>query len=87
MSIIQDLALGQQNNIRHGLVSGQLFFFFAAFHCSLLGFNAFIASFLCREGKQVIKSKAGAINCCKENKITAPPNEWHNIPFILFTLA
>ena len=28
-----------------------------------------------------IKSKAGAIKCCKEVKITAPPNEWHNIPF------
>ena len=31
--------------------------------------------------KQGSKSKAGAIKCCKENKITAPPNEWHNIPF------
>ena len=22
----------------------------------------------------------GAIRCCKGNKITAPPNVWHNIP-------
>ena len=38
------------------------------------GFNAFIAfiaSLLHREGKQVIKSKAGAIKCCKEITITA----------------
>ena len=43
-----------------------------------------------REGKQAIKSKtdkqsikfkAGEIKCCKEIKITAPPNEWCNIPF------
>ena len=39
---------------------GSNFVFFAALHCSLLGFNAFIASLLCRDGKQVIKSKAGA---------------------------
>ena len=31
--------------------------------------------------KQGIKSKAGAIKCCKEIKITALPNEWLNIPF------
>ena len=30
---------------------------------------------------QGIKSKAGAIKCCKEIKVTAPPNEWCNIPF------
>ena len=28
------------------------------------------------------KSKAGAIKCWKENKITAPPNAWHNIPLL-----
>ena len=33
--------------------------------------------------KLVIKSKAGAIKCCKETKITATPNESYNIPFIL----
>ena len=27
-----------------------------------------------REGNQAIKSKAGAIKCCKEIKITALPN-------------
>ena len=43
-------------------------------------YNAFIASLLCREGKQGIKSKAGAIKCCKEIKITAHSNAWHNIP-------
>ena len=57
--------------------------FFAALHCILLGYNAFIASFLCLEGKQGIKIKAEAIKCCKENKITAPSNEWSNIPFCL----
>ena len=30
--------------------------------------------------KQGSKSKAGVIKCCKESKITAPPNAWHNIP-------
>ena len=49
--------------------------------CSFLGFNAFIASLLCRKGKQGIKCKAGAIKCLKEIKITAPHNEWRNIPF------
>ena len=57
---------------------------------SLLEITALIASLLCREGKQAIissqegkqaiKSKEGAIKCCKEKKITAPPNEWRNIP-------
>ena len=32
-----------------------------------------------QEGKQAIKTKAGAIKCCKE-KNTPPPNEWVNIP-------
>ena len=54
-------------------------------HCFLLGFNAFIASLLCQEGKQGIKSKAGAIKCWKEIKIAAPPNEWRNIPFIVIS--
>ena len=31
----------------------------------------------CQKGS---KSKVGAIKCCKEIKITAPPNEWRNIP-------
>ena len=39
----------------------------------------FIASLLCREGKQGIKSKAGAKKSCKEIKISAPPNAWLNI--------
>ena len=30
---------------------------------------------------RAIKTKAGAIKCCKEIKLTAPPNEWRNIPF------
>ena len=45
-------------------------------------FNAFIAHLLRWDGKQAIKSKAGAIMCCKENKITAPPNVCHNIPLV-----
>ena len=28
-------------------------------------------------------SKAGVLKRCKENKITAPPNDWRNIPFCL----
>ena len=32
--------------------------------------------------KQGIKSKAGAIKCFNETKITAPPNECSNIPFL-----
>ena len=59
------------------------FLVFTALYWSLLGFNAFIASLLCREGKQGVKSKAGAIKCCKEIKITAPPNEWRNVSFDL----
>ena len=39
-----------------------------------------IASRLRREGKQGIKSKKGAIKCCKERKITLSPNECCNIP-------
>ena len=42
-------------------------------------FNAFIASLLCREGKQRIAAKAEAFKCSKVNKITAFPNKWHNI--------
>ena len=46
--------------------------------CSFLVCNTFMASLLCWEG---IKSQTGAIKCCKETKITPPPNEWRNIPF------
>ena len=28
----------------------------------------------------------GKIKCCKELKITAPPNEWSNIPFCIYIL-
>ena len=35
----------------------------------------------CWEGKHGIKSKAREIKCCKETKITVPPNKWRNIPF------
>ena len=35
------------------------------------------ASLLRWEGKQGIKYKAGAIQCCKEKKITAPWDEGH----------
>ena len=43
---------------------------------------ALIASLLCLESKQSIRSKTGAIKCCKERTITAPPNQWCNIPFV-----
>ena len=36
------------------------------------------------EGKQGIKSKAGAKKCFKEIKITVPFNEWRNFPFHYF---
>ena len=35
-----------------------------------------------RDCKQGIKSRAGAMKCCKE-KNTSPLNEWRNIPFNL----
>ena len=47
----------------------------------MYGFNAVIASLLCREGKKGIKPKARAIKYCKEIKITAPPNEWRSVTF------
>ena len=40
-------------------------------------------SFDGRASRQGIKSKAGAIKRGKEIKITDPPNEWRNIPFLL----
>ena len=43
----------------------------------------FIASLLCQEGKQAVKSNAGAIKFCKEIKITALPNERRNIPLFI----
>ena len=39
-----------------------------------------LQSLVPRACKQGSKIKAGAIKCCKENKITDPPNAWHNIP-------
>ena len=57
------------------------------------GFFALIASLLRRESKQAkkktdtqaqsIKFKQGKIKCCKEKKITAPPNAWRNIPLCI----
>ena len=42
-----------------------------------------LVSLLCREGKQGIKSKAGAIKCCKEIKITAFASKVKSeLPFI-----
>ena len=46
-----------------------------------LDFMPLLQSHVPRACKQGIKSKAGAIKCCKEIKITAPPNEWRNISF------
>ena len=93
---LSDSSLSQPYNPIRATIKKKVFFpqimannsyqgsdFFAALHCFLLGYNAFIASFLCLEGKQGIKIKAEAIKCCKENKITAPSNEWSNIPFCL----
>ena len=45
----------------------------------------FLQSLVPRAYKKGSKSKAGAIKCCKENKITAPPNEWCNIPLWIST--
>ena len=62
--------------------------FSVSFQAGLVSFQAglvnFIASLLCREGEQVIKSKAGVIKGCKGIKITALSNEWRNIPFRLY---
>ena len=41
------------------------------------GKQAIISS---QEGKHAIKSKEGAITCCKEKQITSLPNAWCNIP-------
>ena len=41
---------------------------------------ALIAFLLHREDKQGITFKEGAIKCFKERKITAPPNDWCNMP-------
>ena len=38
-------------------------------NCSLLEFNALIASLFFREGEQGIRSKAGVIKCIKERNI------------------
>ena len=46
--------------------------------------NTIIASLLRQEGKQGIYSKAVAIKCCKEIKITALSNECRNIPLFAF---
>ena len=56
----------QGDTIYHTFVLGKKFAFIAAIDCSFLGFNALVASLLCRKGKQGIKSKAEAIKCCKE---------------------
>ena len=64
--------------------------------CLVFTIIPFIASLLRREGKQALKKtrqtdkhsiniKEGAIKCCKEIKITSPPNEGHNIPFKLLS--
>ena len=42
-----------------------------------------LQSLIPRACKQGIKSKAGAIKCCKEIKITTPNNEWRNIPLLV----
>ena len=66
---------------------GSNFYFFAALRCSHLEFNAFIAIPWTSGCKQGIKSKAGAIKCCKEIKVTAPRNEKRNIPFVTLDMA
>ena len=53
--------------------------FFAAFYCFLFEFNAHIA-IPSISGLQA-GSKAGALKCGKEIKVTAPPNKWRNNPF------
>ena len=64
-------------------MAGNNFCFIAAIKCSFLGVNALIAipqpmaSGLQTAG---IYFNVGAIKCCRETKITTPPNERHNIP-------
>ena len=57
--------------LRHSLVGAVIFIFFAALYCSCLGFNALLALTTKEGGNKGIKSKKGAIKCCKEIKITA----------------
>ena len=57
-----------------------------SFQAELPSLNPFLipllpSSFVGRASRG-IKSKATAIKCCKELKITAPPNEWRNIPLL-----
>ena len=52
----------------------------AALYCSCLDFNALLALPAKEGGNKGIKFKKGAVNCCKERKITAPANECRNIP-------
>ena len=70
-------------NLQQGWLPINNEFFLAALRCSLLEFNALIAIPVHRACKQGIKFKAGALKCCKEIQITAPPNEWGNIPLYL----
>ena len=49
------------------------------FAAPFLNLMPLLHSLVPRACKQGIKSKAGAIKCCKEIKITAPPIEQHNI--------
>ena len=50
---------------------------------NLLPLLQFLIPWACKQG---IKSTAGAIKCCKENKIAASPNTWHNILFLVINL-
>ena len=54
---------------------------FIALFLNLLPLLQSLVPGACKQGS---KSKAGAIKCSKENKITAPPNAWHNISLSLF---
>ena len=46
---------------------GSYFVFFGALYCSCLGFNGLLALPTKEGGNKGIKSKKGAMKCCKEN--------------------
>ena len=69
-------------NMPHISVKALILFSLQHFIAPFFNFLRLLQSLVPRACKQGSKSKAGAIKCCKVNKITSPPNAWHNIPFM-----
>ena len=56
------------------------------FDAPFLNLMPLLQTLVPRACKQGIKSMAGTITCCREMKITAPPNEWRNLAFFIVFL-